>query len=254
MIRMANGRRLTAAKVIAEMSETVEEDVRHVSITCPVGTVTVLASDGAVTTIEAELEHEPDDPLPTVSWTVEAGTLAIEVHNPESTGRGNVRLTVSAPRAASVTATSQVARLEVHERDAAVELTTSAGSIRASDVHAEVTLRSKAGAIEACDVRAESILLETHAGSIVAERIDVQFAKVASQVGRVNASFITRPRVVEAITTVGKLLLAVPAGSYSGRRTGRIKIDDGIEISRSADSELDVSVTLGGARITTSDT
>lgn len=250
---MTNGRRLTGAKEIAEMSETVEERVAHVSINCPVGTVKVLAARDAITLIEAEIEHEPDDPLPTVSWTVEHGTLALEVHNPESTGRGNVRLTVSAPRAASVRATSQVGRLEVHERDSAVELTTSAGSIQASDVHAEVTLRSKAGAIQARDIRAESILLETQAGSIVAERIDVQYARVSSQVGRVHASFITKPRLVEAVTTVGKLLLAVPAGTYSGTRTGRIKLDDGIEFARSAESELDISVTLGGARVTPSD-
>lgn len=245
---------LQRGKQLSEMSESVDELIEHVIVDCELGGIVIAPTTDARTTIDAEVECDADDPLPTVSWTVDAGTLRVDVHVPESTGRGYVRLRIGALRAASVQVTSQIGSIEVEDRSAAVDLRTRAGSIRAANIEGDVTLRTTAGAIKATDVRGESILIETHAGSIVADGLDVEYARVAGQVGRVNASFVTAPRRVEAITTVGKLTIAVPRGAYDITSSGRVRTDQGITTSASAsEHRLDISVTVGTARIAASD-
>lgn len=249
-----SGREIRPGMQVAEMSEIVEEVVDRLVVTMPSGTIRVVPALAEHATIDAEIECDEEDPLPTISWTVESGTLAIDVQVPEATGRGTVAMTVAVPRTAPVEVTAQFARIEVEERDASLDLNTRAGSIRVRNIVGELTLRTNAGAIDVSDVRAESVLFETHAGSIVAAGVDAQYARVASQVGRVAATFVTQPRLVEATTTVGKLNVAVPVGSYAGTLSGRVKLGDGIRIAPDAEHQLDVSVTLGSARITATGT
>jgi hypothetical protein len=149
-----------------------------------------------------------------------------------------VHYTVQVPDGLTIDVRSGAGDVSATGLTGTMTLHSAAGDVNATDLNGKINLSSSAGDVNATRVGKGELTMHSSAGEVFGNNLTNPRTKATSTAGDVNLTFTEAPTDVNARSTAGDVILALPNGDKRGYEIA----SDG---SRSDDDHIDPSLQTG---------